>query len=251
VEPGDDDPDEGVGSDPESRKSGLIAKRGDATFVIDEPWYNVRYLSVVHEGDLDGDGLVDALIENASHSSYVMPEYLFVAGTRGGRFVAQEFDSGRGLTVETWRGRLTAVVRSDNEGYNFARPESVTRRFAFEDGHPVQVDEQREVEIAALANLRAEDFEADPNHERVLWFDLDGDGKKDALAGTLWARWGRIQWEVRFADGRVSPGEGNSACKRLGVLAEKTLGHRDLVCDFDARIRWDGQRYSPRASKSN
>lgn len=250
MEPSEDDPDEGVSDAPEGTKGGVVAKRGDVTFVIDEPWYNVRCLSVLHQSDLDGDGLADALIENGSCSSYVQPTYLFIAGTTGDRFVAQELETGQGLKVETWRGRPTAVLESNNRGYNQFRPESITRRFVFEHGRAVMVDEQRAVETVAVANLRSEDFNAmKPDQEKVLWFDLDGDGKKDALAGTLWARWGKIMWHVRFADGRVSEGDSSSGCKRIGVLAEKTRGHHDLVCDFDLRIRWDGQRYTYRVQK--
>jgi len=42
---------------------------------------------------------------------------------------------------------------------------------------------------------------------------------------------------------------GNSGCKRIGVLAEKTMGHHDLVCDFDARLKWNGKTYKYRAAK--
>jgi hypothetical protein len=48
---------------------------------------------------------------------------------------------------------------------------------------------------------------------------------------------------LRFADGRVFEEGDGSGCKRLGVLAEKTMGYRDLVSDFDTRIQWDGRRY--------
>lgn len=236
--------------DPDGKEAGVFAERGGSTFTIDEPWADVRCLSLFLESDLDRDGLADALIQSGGCSSYVQPTYFFIAGTMGDRFAAQEVAVGIGLTVETWRGRLTAVLESNNEGYNQDRPESVTRRFAFERGRAVMVEEQRAVEVRALANLRAEEFDyAKPDQEKVLWFDLDGDGKKDALAGTLWARWGKIMWQVRFADGRVSVGADSSGCKRLGVLAEKTMGHHDLVCDFDTRIQWDGRLYAPHVKK--
>jgi len=229
--------------DPEGEKAGVFAKRAGSTFTIQEPWPSVRCLSVFLESDLDGDGLTDALIDSSACSSYVQSTYFFVAGTRGDHFTAQELGYGVGLSMETWRGRQTAVFESNNEGYNQYRPESVTRRFVFERGRAVMVDEQRAVEVVALANLRSEEFdEAKPDQEKVLLFDLDGDGKKDAIVGTLWQRWGRIMWHVRFADGRVSDG-GSSGCKRIGVLAEKTMGHHDLVCDFDARLKWNGKTY--------
>jgi hypothetical protein len=236
--------------DPDGEKAGVFAERDGAAFAVSTIWENVRCLSVVVESDLDGDGYTDALIADGGCSSYTPPKYLLVTGTMGDQFVTQELGVGVDLRVEAWRGRQTAVLESNNEGWNLDRPERLTRRFAFEHGRAVVVDEQHAVEQKALANLRAEDFlGAKPGQEKVLSFDLDGDGKKDALVGTLWERWGRIIWKIRFADGRVSDGGNNHACKRLGVLAEKTMGYRDLVCDFDTRITWNGQVYAFRADK--
>jgi hypothetical protein len=234
---------------PDGEKAGVVAKRNGATFAVSAPWANIRGVSVLEESDLDGDGLTDALIESSSLSSYVPTTYFFVAGTLTDHFEPQEIDTGDGLEVESWRGHPSVVVHSDNEGYNTDRPQSATRRFAFKRGRVVKVEEKRAVEVKALANLRAENFDgAEPDEERRLLFDLDGDGKKDAIVGTLWQRWGRIMWQVQFADGSASDG-GNIGCKRLGVLAEKTLGHRDLVCDFDTRIKWNGQTYAYPAVK--
>jgi hypothetical protein len=105
------------------------------------------------------------------------------------------------------------------------------------------VEEIHAVEEKALAELRSEQFEGAEDKDLVLSFDLDGDGRSDSLVGKLWSRWGRMHWEVRFADGRVSDG-GPGACKRVGVLSQKTLGYHDLVCDLDTFIRWDGNSYA-------
>jgi hypothetical protein len=221
----------------------VATTRDGSTFSIPIPDALPQCTFVEHEGDLDDDGLPDALIAGGSCSSYVPTTYFFVAGTLDDRFVAQEVESGVDFRIETWRGRMTALLESNNEGYNQQRPESLMQRFAFERGRVVVLEQQRAVEVSALANLRSEDFDiSNPDQEKVVWFDLDGDGKKDTLAGKLWARWGRIMWQVRFADGSVSDG-GSGGCKRLGVLAEKTKGYRDLVCDFDTRIRWNGRAY--------
>lgn len=236
--------------DPDGKKAGVFAERDGASFAVSASWAVVGCLSVRIESDLDGDGQTDALISDGGCSSYTPPHFLVVMGTVGDRFVAQELGIGVDIRVEAWRGRQTAVLTSNNEGYNLERPQEVTRRFAFEHGRAVMVEEQHAVELKALANLRAEDFSgASSGQVKSLSFDLDGDGKKDALVGTLWERWGRIVWQVRFADGRVSDGGNSNTCKRVGVLADKTMGYRDLVCDFDARFTWNGRAYQIRAAK--
>jgi hypothetical protein len=230
--------------DPDGEKAGVFAVRGGVSFKISQRWPNVHCLSVVEENDFDGDGQTDALIESSACSSYIQPTYFFVAGTLSDDFAAHELGIGDNLKVESWNGRRTAVLEWSNLGRNLDRPETVTQRFVFEHGHAVKVDELRTVELVALANLRAEDFSnAKPGQEKTLSFDLNDDGKKDTIAGTLWERWGTIKWQVRLSDGSVSDDGNGRGCRRLGVLADRTKGHRDLVCDFDTRIRWNGEHY--------
>ncbi len=228
----------------EHSPTSIVAERGGATFAVSVPGLDAFCHSVALERDLDGDGLSDALIESGGCGNVGHPVYFFLAGTTSDHFVGQELGAHRdSLEVEIWRGRASIVLESDNEGWNLDRPQSITRRFVFQRGRAVMIDERHAVEMTALADLRAEDFVgAKLDEERTLSVDLDGDRMNDAIVGTLWQRWGRIVWQVRFADGRVSDG-GQTNCKRLGVLADKTKGYRDLVCDFDTRLQWNGQSY--------
>lgn len=230
------------GTEPDEEWTSIVADRDGKTFVIVAPQANPCPPDLV-ERDLDGDGLMDAIIEQGICGNFAPPTYTFVAGTRDDHFQQFELESGT-ARHELWRGRPSLVIESDNEGWNLERPQKVTRRFIFERGRAVVVEEIHAVEIAARADLRAEQFDgAQPDEERSLAFDLDDDGRVDKLVGTLWERWGRISWRVELADGRVSDG-GRLVCKRLGVLAEKTRGFHDLVCDFDGRIRWNGAAYT-------
>jgi hypothetical protein len=219
----------------------VVAQRGGQTFLV-LPSQSTACPPELEESDLDGDGLTDVLITQSVCGNCCPPSHWFVAGTAGANFEAQEL--GRGSAeLETWRERSSLVLQTDNEGWNLDRPELVTQRFVFERGRAVVVERKRAVEVPALADLRADQFaNAKLDEERSLSFDLDGDNRVDRLVGKLWTRWGRILWVVRFADGGVSEG-GDLACKRLGILPEKTMGHRDLVCDFDIRIRWNGAAY--------
>lgn len=231
------------GEEPGSESFSVVAERGGTIFAVSAP-QGSSCLAVLLEHDLDGDGLEDALLEYGACGNCCPATYFFVPGTKADRFEAQELAAQwNSPELETWRGRASVVLETDNEGWNTVRADKVTRRFVFERGRAVIAEETHAVEVKALVDLRAEHFaNAKLDAERSASFDLDGDRGVDKLVGTLWQRWGRILWHVEFADGRVSE-RGNHACKRLGVLAEKTMGYRDLVCDFDTRFSWNGEAY--------
>lgn len=229
--------------EPGGEKLSVLADRAGSTFRVFAGEFTCC-LSIMVEGDLDGDGLADALIEEGTGGAAGKFIYFFAPGTLSDGFSVQELGYGAG-EVETWRGRSSLLLYTDNEGVNTDRPEQGTRRFAFERGRAVVVEEKHAVEVKAVVDLRSEQFDAsyDRDEEKALRFDLDGDGKQDEVIGRLWFRWGRFHWRVRFGDGRVTEEDDSSVCKRLGVLPEKTAGHNDLVCDFDTRFRWNGHAY--------
>jgi hypothetical protein len=203
-------------------------------------------LEVVDQRDFDGNGFVDALVSHvaACGGNAVANTFFFVSALGNGRFeISDEFASSWGdPIIEKWKGRWSVVVTSSNEGVNQQRPVEITRRFVLESGKAVQVEEKRRKDIASIAEIRSEIF--DPNkvdETHSLEYDLDGDGKKDQIKTTYWARWGRMFWTVEFADGKKFSSD--TACKRIGVLKTKTNGVSDLVCDQDTVLRWNGREY--------
>lgn len=235
--------------EPGGEKLSVLADRGGSSFKVFAGEFTCC-LSILVEGDLDGDGLTDALIEEGTGGAAGKSVYFFAPGTMSDGFLVQELGYGS-AEVETWRGRPSLVLSTDNEGVNTDRPEEGTLRFAFEHGRATVVEQEHAVEIKALADLRSEQFDAVDarDEERSLSFDLDSDGKQDEVIGRLWFRWGRFHWRVRFGDGRVTEEDDSSLCKRLGVLPEKTAGYHDLVCDFDTRFRWNGRAYALAAAR--
>lgn len=223
----------------------VLAKRAGEDIVV-LPRSEGACLEVLFERDLDGDGWVDAIVEHAvSCGGNLSPSvYLFVAGTPEPKFVVQELGSQwQRPSIEDWKGRPSIVLVSNNAGANVERPERTTRRYVFQDGRAVLAQETRAQDLKALAELRSEVFAgAAQDDERTLEFDLDADGKPDRVVATFWERWGSMFWQVRFGDGRATERHGD-ACKRIGVLPEKSMGHHDLVCHFDTRYRWNGSDY--------
>lgn len=205
-----------------------------------------KCLQIAEQRDFEGNGLKDALIEDitACGGNCCPNRFFFVSARPDGTFVVtDEFaDSWKDPVIEKWKGKWSVVVVSNNEGVNRERPVEITRRFVLEDGKAVKMEEHQRKNMKAIVEMRSEIFKGDdPGETHTFQYDLDGDGKKDTFTGRLWERWGRILWTVEFANGKSF--SSNDACKRIGVLATKTNGVNDLVCDQDTVLHWDGDAY--------
>ena len=203
-------------------------------------------LQIVDQRDFDGNGLIDALVAHitACGGNCCPNQFFFVSALGDDRFeVSEEFaDSWVDPIIEKWKGRWSIVVTSSNEGINLDRPVEITQRFILEGGKAVKVDEWRRKDLESIIEMRSEIFSMhDVDEMHSIEYDLDGDGKKDQITGRLWYRWGRILWSVQFADGKKFSSD--TGCKRIGVLATKTNGFSDLVCDQDTVLRWNGLEY--------
>lgn len=225
--------------------STLVATfNGKASILINKS--KGKCLQIVEQRDFDGDGSLDALVEDitACGGNCCPNQFFFVSARPDGTFaVSDEFaDSWKDPVIEKWKGHWSVVVVSNNEGVNRERPIETTRRFVLEDGKAVKVEEHQRKDMKAIVEMRSEIFKGeDPQETHTFQYDLDGDGKKDTITGKLWERWGRILWSVDFANGKSF--SSNDACKRIGVLSTKTNDVNDLVCDQDTVLHWNGAEY--------
>lgn len=222
----------------------LATLNGKTSILIDKT--KKKCLSIVEQRDFDGDGYLDALVENitACGGNCCPNRFFFVSARPDGTFAVSDelADSWKDPVIEKWKGKWSVVVVSNNEGANTEPPVEYTRRFVLEDGKAVKVEEHRRKDMKAIVEMRSEIFKTDdPAETHSFQYDLDGDGKKDTISGRLWARWGRILWTVEFANGKKF--SSNDACKRIGVLPTKTEGVNDLVCDQDTVFHWNGSEY--------
>ena len=225
--------------------SSLLATfNGKTSVLIDKS--KGKCLQIVAQRDFNGDGLKDALVENitACGGNCCPNQFFFASARPDGSFVVSDelADSWKDPVIEKWKGRWSVVIVSNNEGVNRERPVEFTRRFALDSGKAVKLEEHQRQDMKAIVEMRSEIFKSDaPEETHSFQYDLDGDGKKDTVTGKLWERWGRVLWTVEFANGKEF--SSNDACKRIGVLATKTNGVNDLVCDQDTVLHWNGSEY--------
>src|SRR5215472_9357859 len=116
-----------------------------------------RCLRLADQRDFDGDGLMDALVEElpGCGGNCCPSSFFFVSARPDGAFaVSPEFaDSWKDPVIEKWKGRWSVVFVSNNEGMNLMRPVEITRRFVFRGGKPLKVQEHRRQELKALAEM--------------------------------------------------------------------------------------------------
>jgi hypothetical protein len=228
-----------------SNFSALVATADGKTYqLIDRS--KEMCLQVVDQRDFDGNGLVDALVENilGCGGNCCSNSFFFVSNMGGGRFEISDdlADSWGFPVIEEWKGRWSVVVVSDLEGIDQQRLEEIKRRFILESGRAIQVEASMLKEMESIVEIRSEIFHPNKLDEtHSIEYDLDGDHKKDRIETTYGSRWGRMLWSVQFADGKKYTS--NIRCKRIGVLETKTDGVTDLVCDQDGVFRWNGLGY--------
>jgi hypothetical protein len=205
-------------------------------------------LSIVDQKDFDADGYVDALVEhiNGCGGNCCGNSYFFVSYDGNGKFrKSQDFGYSwsNGPTIERWKEHWSVQVLSENQGVNTDDVQEVTERFVLDSGKAVRVEQSHVDPLPAEIELKSSSFDPKvPDERRSIAFDLDNDGVPDTISATLVFRWGTLDWIVNFANGKTTEGGGRS-CKRIGVLRASSHGVRDLVCDLNTVLHWDGRQY--------
>ena len=202
-----------------------------------EKWMGIS-LDVVHEGDLDGDALTDAVIRSHQGGNCCAPYYFVVSHRGDGFFSVHHHESMYGYEIEVKNTGeepfieiLDAVGSSD---YPIEHEELTTLRFT--EGNLKVVSQLINTAlIPALVEVTGQDVrEAD----KVILFDVDGDGREEEMIASYWDRWGTviIGDVVTTSKGKITLSTG---CSRIGFMKTTTNGLHDIVCGRKDILRYD------------
>lgn len=188
-------------------------------------------LRVVRVADFDGDGSQDALVA-VSFGGNAVPEAYTFATYAGGQLGFTKSFSFWGEVGFEPGGRVVTLTEETGQ-------DALRRRYAYARGQLVTLKSESVPGLKASPQWLASSF--DPARSTVT-ADLNGDGVREILRCEVWDRWSALTCGVQDRQGRdLLPA--NLGCLRFGVLATRTRGYQDLVCDSRLVGRWNGQRY--------
>ena len=94
------------------------------------------------------------------------------------------------------------------------------------------------MEIPSIEETRVSSFNfINPSENKNILFDLDNDKIVDTIHTSLFTRWGRLNWQIKF--GNKSKYISEFPVKRIGILNSKTNNVNDLVLDLNQILMWD------------
>ena len=202
-----------------------------------EKWMGIS-LDVVHEGDLDGDALTDAVIRSHQGGNCCAPYYFVVSHRGDGFFSVHHHESMYGYEIEVKNTGeeplieiLDAVGSSD---YPIEHEELNTLRFT--EGNLEVVSQLINTAlIPALVEVTGQDVQ---EADKLILFDVDGDGREEEMIASYWKRWGTviIRDIVTTSKGKVNFSVG---CSRIGFMKSTTNRLHDIVCGRKDILRYD------------
>ena len=225
----------------------LFANENGLHYLIergDDDWYqHYFYKEVLEIIDLDGDGLSEAILRTQGTGNCCGPTYFIISKIQDGFYTISTHPELSGWpSIEVKRTNDLPELWSANvsDGAENNSMEETLTILKFKHGAIEQVAKHyNNAQLEAVIEVTAEELAQINN--KVLELDLDSDGEADSLACKYWRRWGAVTCDISSSVFGEVPMK--TGCNRFGVLASSTNGMRDLVCDRNSIIKFNGKKY--------
>ena len=209
----------------------LVVTAGGKTFKT----FGGEYIEVTKTADFNGDGINDALVSTDTGGNGSATVYYFITVIAGSLVKAEIPFTRFSRASARHDGKRWMVDVSDEDG---------TRTFAFNGKDAVLIANKIKKRLVSIAEVKGlgEDYSG-PETERVLFADVNLDGKKERIRCEIWPRWGTLRCALPLPNGKTQRVPLHSGCDRFGALATISNGRREFVCDVDAIVRFDGRKW--------
>jgi hypothetical protein len=204
----------------------IITKDGK---VIEGP--SAYILSIEFQKDFNQDGIMDALISTSGGGNCCPSEYMFVTIVEG-KVVTAELD---------YEWADYSVIEKDGQLLVEQKTEDLTNIYKFDGKAAIKLNTAKKTVLKTIAEVHGVGPMYSGDEEtKIFRADLNMDGKQEKIEFSIWPRWGTISCYLPVPAGSTYSTEN---CDRVGVLESMRNGYRELVCNNDRVIYFDGKKW--------
>ena len=195
---------------------------------------------IIHTADLDNDGVNEAIVAASDGGGHGIIKY-FIISKRGKNFYSvYESNDFEGCCLKLLKGNILSVFKYD-KGIGVTSQVQEILLFEFQKGNLNLLSKsQNEALIPAYSEINSHEIDQNIGSKFITGY-YDSDTEIDKLVCNYWKRWGSAKCEVHSSIYGVV--KTNYGCKRVGILATKTRGIVDLVCNRFNKLTFDGNVY--------
>jgi hypothetical protein len=225
----------------ETEGDNLFAEVNGQNYLIYDPEFEFALKDIKQVLDLDGDGNLEAIVALHPGGMGVGKTYSIISHRGGGLFtVHMHRDLYSWADIKILEDK-SLVINQKSIGAENVSMEENQYVFRFTKGQLELVSQKLfNTLLPAELEIQASDLRDEPSQSIILETHLDQDQSKDNIFCAYWRRWGSMRCEIWTSqNGTVKL----PSCKRIGVLASNTRGFKDLVCDRDKVLKFNGYSY--------
>jgi hypothetical protein len=204
----------------------IITKDGN---IIEGP--SAYILNIEFQKDFNLDGIMDALISTSGGGNCCPSTYMFVTVAEG-KAVTAELD-------DEWADY--SLIEQDGQLLVEQKTEDLTNTYKFDGKTAIKLNTAKKPVLKTIAEVHGVGPMYTGNEEsKILRADLNMDGKQEKIECAIWPRWGTISCYLPLPANSTYSTEN---CDRVGVLESTRNGYRELVCNNDRVIYFDGKKW--------